>query len=385
MRLDRVLAIAKKNLRSLKHDKRTIGFLVFMPLMMIAIFGYTFGGDVKDLSVQIVNLDSGTANGSLAEDLIEKLETMDTFSIVGIDSEADRVSLAIESVQKTDIWAAIVIEENFTQNLLLSLTPQLNGSTSDSGNITVYIDGSNPNVAQAVLVALQDALQELSDELTEQFEIGEPVNLQAEMIYGEDAEFIDFFAPGVMGLAAMIITFMISILSFVRERSGMTLDRLLASPVTEGEIVAGYALAFGIVGLVQACVILATAVLLFQVNILGNVLLVLFILVLLAIGSQGMGFLLSSMARSEFQAVQFAPLVFIPSILLAGVFWPIEAIPEFLRPISALIPLTYAVEGCRSVMLRGWGVEEVLPEIAILLCFAVAMLLISTLMLKRRG
>jgi ABC-2 type transport system permease protein len=211
-----------------------------------------------------------------------------------------------------------------------------------------------------------------------------PMTVEEERVYGEGAEFIDFFAPGVMGLAAMMVTFMLSIISFVHERTTGTLDRLLSTPATEGEIVAGYALALGLVGLVQSTVILVAAVALFQVQIVGSPLLVLLIIFLLGVGNQGLGFLLSSIAKNEFQAIQFMPLILFPSILLAGVFWPLEAVPDLLRPVSYFVPLTYAVEGCRSVMIRGWGVGDVWLQLAVLAGLAAAMLLLSTYGLKRR-
>ena len=108
------------------------------------------------------------------------------------------------------------------------------------------------------------------------------------------------------------------------------------------------------------------------------------IIFLLGVGNQGLGFLLSSNARSEFQAVQFMPIILFPSILLAGVFWPLEAVPELLRPVSYFIPLTYAVDGCRSVMIRGWGVGDVWFQVAVLAAFAAVMLLLSTYSLKKR-
>lgn len=86
----------------------------------------------------------------------------------------------------------------------------------------------------------------------------------------------------------------------------------------------------------------------------------------------------------EFQAIQFIPVILLPSILLSGVFWPIQAVPEVLRPISYFLPLTDAVDGARSIMVRGWGLEQVWPDLVILTLFAAAMLIISTLLMKRR-
>ncbi len=149
-------------------------------------------------------------------------------------------------------------------------------------------------------------------------------------------------------------------------------------------MVGGYALAFGLIGLVQSGVVLATALLLFDVQVEGSLALVLLTVFLLGVGMQGLGFLLSANARTEFQAVQFIPIILFPSILLSGVFWPLESVPEVLRPISYLLPLTYAVDGARSVMVRGWGLQEIWPDLAVLLLFAVAMLALSVVLMRRR-
>jgi len=386
MKLDRIMAIARKNLRALKHDRRTVGFLVLMPLLMITIFGYTFGGDVKNLGVYIVNLDAAPANESVATPIINDILTRQTLEVKITygpqDLALDPVTLATQKVRDADIWAAIVFGPSFTAEVESAVAAMRNGSFAMPGSFTVLIDGTNPNIVTAILNDLQKSIQHVL--VSPSYGIASPISVVPDLVYGEGARFIDFFAPGVMGLAAMMVTFMLSIISFVHERSGSTLDRLLSTPATEGEIVAGYALAFGIVALIQSIVILVAAIGLFQITIHGNVLLVLLMIFVFGVGSQGLGFVLSSVARTEFQAIQFLPLILFPSILLSGVFWPLEAVPLVLRPISYFIPLTYAVDGLRSVMIRGWGVEGIWLPLAVLVAFAVVMLLLSTWALKRR-
>jgi ABC-2 type transport system permease protein len=377
MRFDRVLAIAKKNLRSLKHDRRTVGFLVLMPLLMITIFGYTFGGTVKNVDVYVVNLDQTyqtLPSQAVSAWIIENLQSRDTLHIVKILTSSDELPKAMEKVKDAEIWATIVFNATFTHDVAASSTTGL------SAYIGLIIDGTNPNIVSAVSNDLSKAIGAVLGPGG----LMSPIVVAPDLVYGEDARFIDFFAPGVMGLAAMMVTFMLSIISFVHERSASTMDRLLSTPVTEGEIVAGYALAFGFVGLIQSCVIITAAILLFNVMIVGNVLLALFVVFLLGVGNQGLGFMLSSFAKNEFQAIQFLPLILFPSILLSGVFWPIEAVPTLLRPVSYFIPLTYAVEGLRSVMIRGWSVDGIWVQLIILIGFAIAMLVLSTWGLKRR-
>jgi len=382
MNLGRAFAVARKTLRTLKHDRRTAGFLVIMPLLMITIFGYTFGGDVKNISVYVVNLDTALEDESVAVAMIEDLLTRDALDIELLGNDGTTasgealVASASEKVKDGEIWAAVIFGRNFTEDVV----ERTSTGTGLPAQIEVVIDGTNPNIVQAVYNDLQVSIRNVLGA----YAVTPPIVVSQNLVYGEGAEFIDFFAPGVMGLAAMMVTFMLSILSFVRERGTSTLDRLLSTPATEGEIVAGYALAFGFVGLVQSVVILVAAVLLFDIDIVGNPLLVLFVIFLFGVGTQGLGFLLSSFAKNEFQALQFIPLILFPSILLSGVFWPIEAVPELLRPVSYFIPLTYAVEGCRSTMIRGWGALDIWPQLLILAAFAAVMLLASTYGLKRR-
>jgi ABC-2 type transport system permease protein len=332
-----------------------------------------------------VNLDEGFGNRSLAWEIIDELNESKTLDIIEIytaeDDSLHPVDLTTQKVRNAEVWAAIVFEKNFTKDALSNIIALRQGRAFTSCNITIYLDGTNPNVATAIVREVAGSFQSL---LEEEYGMSAPVSVDTEMIYGEDTEFIDFFAPGVMGLAALLVTFMLTIVTFVRERSTSTLERLLTTPATESEIVLGYALSFGLVALAQSTVIILTGIFLFDIQIVGSPILALLIIYLLGLGSMGMGLMFSSVAKNELQAVQFIPLVFIPSILLAGIFWPLEAIPEPLRPISYLIPLTYAVDGCRSVMIRGWGVKEVWLQLTILALFALAMLLLSTLMLKRR-
>jgi len=379
----RMLAITKKVLRSLRHDRRTAAFLVLMPIFMIAIFGYTFGGEVEDVEVYIVDLDEGLGPADLSDLVIARLQGGDSLRILEVirpsSGIADPVGYGREKVESGNAWGCIVFPADFAANAL-TFSPG-NSTAADAATVTMFLDGSNLNIVQTVTSTVRSAL---SSVMVEDLGFVQPVNAVPDLVYGEGRDFLDTFAPGVISLAVMMVTFMISIISFIHERTTGTLARLLSTPVTESEVVLGYAMAFGLIGLVQSAVVMATALLLFGVQVEGSLALVLLTVFLLGVGMQGLGFLLSANARTEFQAVQFIPIILFPSILLSGVFWPLESVPELLRPVSYLLPLTYAVDGARSVMVRGWGLEEIWPDLAILLIFAAAMLALSIVLMRRR-
>jgi ABC-2 type transport system permease protein len=383
MNAQRTLAVSRKVLRSLRHDKRTAGFLVLMPIFMIAIFGYTFGGQVKGVDVYVVNLDEGSLVGSFSDLTIAHLQEDQTLHIIEVKTKnstsGDPLGEARAEVENGRAWAVIYFPENFTRDIAAYVIAPL--PKPAPVQLTVLLDASNFNIAQAVQASVQQAMGNV---LKQDMGLVSPVQMTTDMVYGGGLDFIDTFAPGVVSLAVMMVTFMLSIISFIHERSAGTLDRLLSTPLTEAEVVFGYALAFGLVGLIQSIVVLATAILLFGVVVEGSILLVLLIILLLGIGMQGLGFLLSANARNEFQAIQFIPLILFPSILLSGVFWPLQSVPEVLRPVSYVLPLTYAVDGVRSVMIRGWGLEQVGLDIGVLVFFALLMLLGSVLLMRRR-
>jgi ABC-2 type transport system permease protein len=191
-----------------------------------------------------------------------------------------------------------------------------------------------------------------------------------------------------MAFAMMMVTTMVTIFIFIEERKMGTLDRLLSSPASEVEIVVGYAIGFSMVSLVQGTVILVTAIGLFDIYIsepvFQQIVLVFGFMILMGVGHQCLGILLSSGAKNELQAVQFIPLIIFPSFLLCGFLYPIESIPYFLRPLSFVVPLTYGIDAVRSAMIRGMGVESMCCHGFALIVFLIVMLLGAIMLLKKR-
>ncbi|MCJ7697149.1 MAG: ABC transporter permease [Thermoplasmata archaeon] len=390
MKLRRTLAFSRRTLLQFRHDRRTFAFVLIMPLLMILIFGYTFGGDVKNIAVEVVNQDTGLPSGTstllpqglfLAKNITKNFDR-NTLSL----HENTNINNARKKVHDGKAWAAIIFPANFTQNFLTTLTTQ---PGTVHPKVEIYLDASNPTISAAVIKTISQTIQITLKELTttlNKTQIEMPITIEQTYAYGgSDTRFIDYFAPGVISFAIMMVTTMITIILFVNERRNGTLQRLLVSPASESEIVAGYALAFAVIGVFQSIVVLVAAILFFNITIIGNIFLALVVILLLAFGHQGLGILLSAAAKNEMQAVQFIPLILFPSILLAGLFWPIESIPSYLQPLSYIIPLRYGIDAERSIMLRGWGIGEIWVDILVLILFALLTLSASVLLLKRKN
>lgn len=376
MKPSRLFAVTTRVLQDLRNDRRQLALIFIAPLLVITIFGVAFTGDVKDVRVVVVNGDTAAGSSSLSNKVISNFDT-GVLNVAYANNESDGVA----QVQNGSASAVIVFPSNFTQ----SVAARAVGQTSvPQENVTIKLlaDKSNPNISSAIIAAVNNAVAQT---IASQGHQPPAAVDSSNAVYGANAQFIDFFAPGIISLAVWQLTTLLTLISFVGERTSGTLLRLLSSPLKEGELVAGYAVAFGAIGTVQSAVLLAAAVILFNVTIVGNVLLAFVVIALLAIVSEGLGILLSSLARREAQAVQFLPFIILPAFLLSGVFWPIQAIPTWLRPVSYLLPTTYAVEAVRSVILRGWGLDKIYPDIAALVIFASVFLTLATISLRRRA
>ena len=180
--------------------------------------------------------------------------------------------------------AVIIFPENFSKNAILKTQ---NSSYPNSAEIIIQGDDSITNIKTAILKTVNQAL---SDTL-----IAEGVNpalkVTSDPIYGKDAQFIDFFVPGILAFVVYLLTTILTLITFVGERSNGTLERVLASPVTEGEVVTGYAITFGTFGVLQVALLLSIAILVFNIIVVGNVLLAFLAVAILAITCQALGIL----------------------------------------------------------------------------------------------
>ena len=410
MNLSRALAMSRNIFLRLTHDRRTLGMMFLMPVIFIGLFGFAFSGQPEEITTIVVNDDSGLVIVpvedplppppfplNLSDGIVENFDT----KTLSIEFSSD-LEEATEKVRNGGAWAVVYFPENFTshlfgkflritQNETIRIPPiggqvysvSLNEIITTDARIEVHVDASNTQIAAVVVQSVTDTLLQTVEDVGPELAFSDA--LVVSYVYGENARFIDFFAPGIMALIVTMITIMLTIISFVREKTNGTLDRLFVSPMEPTDIILGYSLTFSIVAVFQSIEIVAIGVLFFDIQIVGSIALVLLVIVLYAIGLLGLGFLLSTIAKNEFQAVQFIPLVFTPSIILAGVIWPIESMPPIIRPVSLFIPLTYAADALRSIMIRGWGPLEIGWDILALVIFAVLMFTLSIVIMKRKA
>ena len=378
MNIRRTLCITRRIFRGLRNDWRAVAMMFVTPIVAMVIFGLAFSEGVSDVHVVVVNQDQGyhippsSVPVSIADAVIANLDT-DVLKVDQVATEEE----AVNRVRSGKAYGVIIFPEKFTSDVYAKA---LDPSLPVDPTMRVDLDKTNVTVANSILKAVGDAMLKASSS----WGVGAPVTMDAShAIYGKDANFRDFFVPGIMVFVVFILTFILTLLSFVSERTSGSLERLQVTPLRESELVIGYALAFSIIAVLQTAMVLAVIVGVFKVMVVGSILLAFLVIALLAVMSLSLGIMLSSLAKREAQAIQFLPMVALPVFLLGGVFWPVEGIPAWMRPLSYAIPPSYAVNATRSVMLRGWGVGDIWVELVAMSGFTVAFLALSVWSLHR--
>ena len=327
----RIAAITKRLLQQFRRDRRTLALLFVAPIVILGLLGYLMRGSSSAPAVGIANEDQGPLGATVAAALARSTEISMT-TIQATDGDA--------KLKDGTLVAYIVFPPGFS-------------SQAQSGTIApdVRLEGSQPGTMAPVLQALQQALIAIASAAP-----GQGVHVQPQITYlygGPGFDTLDYFGAAFIGLVVFFLVFVVTIVSFLNERSQGTLERLMASPLRRGEIVIGYMLGFTVLALIQSVEVLVFSLAVLKVHNSGNVALIFGIEALMAIAAVNLGIFLSMFARTEFQAVQFIPLVIVPQVLLSGILFSINSEPKPLQVLSDVLPLTYAVNGLRDVMIKG--------------------------------
>jgi len=198
-----------------------------------------------------------------------------------------------------------------------------------------------------------------------------------------DKSTLDYTAPAILAVLIFFFGFLLTGISFYRERSQGTLERLMASPVSRLDIVGGYLLGFLLFALVQTLILFFYLIYVLKISYHGELWQILVFQVLIGIGAVCLGTFFSIFARNEFQMIQFIPLIIVPQMFLCGLLWPVSQMPEYLQWIAKFLPLTYGVDGIRALMLQGQNLLDIGKEVGVLAGYAVGLLILAAFTLRR--
>ncbi len=363
----RVRAITRRILAQFRHDRRTLALLFLAPLLIISLLYFLLRGGGSKPAVGVVNLDPGPLGATIGS----RLESSTLVSASSMDRDtADR------RLHDGTLTGYILFPADFTPRALTEreLRPQ------------IHLEGSQPGPSQQTIQAVSQAMLAAISALPVQ---GGPPRFSPQVSYlygGPGLDTLDYLGAALIGLVVFFLVFVVTSVSFLRERTQGTLERLMATPLRRAEIVVGYMIGFTVLALVQSAEVLVFSLYVLKLYNAGSVWLIFLVAVLMAIAAVNLGIFVSMFARTEFQAVQFIPLVIVPQFFLSGILVPVSAEPGWMQVISKVLPLTYAVDGLRAVMIRGadlsWSSLQL--DTAVVAGFCVLVVVLAALTLRRR-
>ena len=386
MNLRRILVLTRRVMRQILRDRRTVGLLVFAPMFVLWLGSLLFRADPAAIPLGVVNKDEGlpiplAGRLSVGERIADELADNDSFDVMTLHHDEVDDRLGDGTVQGVLVFPPDFSAE-FHQNRQAALDLRLEGSNPTRSMVITARVTETSMKALAGLVSM--GIGPPGVPKADEEEVKLPITVKATYLYaGEEFDTMDFIAPVYIALLSMFFVFLLTCVSFLRERTQGTMERLLATPVTRLEIVLGYMAGLGVFALVQVAVILFFTVWVLKIHYLGSLALLFLVIALLAVVGVSLGILASAFARNEFQVVQFIPLLIIPQVLLGGTFWAVEEMPDFLQPLAYLMPITYANRALRDVMLKGWGLADIWPNLAVLVGLAAILVALGALTMRK--
>ena len=370
----RLRALLVKEFIQMRRDRLTFGMMVGLPIIQLLLFGFAINTDVKHLST-IVFDQSLQQEG---RDLLSAFQASEYFNIKYIATNYQEVTEAVES-GKTKV--GIIIPPDYTESI----------KHGRSAAVQVIVDASDSMTASSAIASAQLIGQIRSQEILAQRlqgiqgrEVGLPIDIRIRAWYNPDFISPFYMVPGILGIVLTMTMVMITSMAIVRERERGTLEQLIVTPMRSHELMLGKIIPYIFVGYVQATLALAVGVLVFDVPLRGSIALLYGLTTLFIIASLSLGVLISTMAKTQMQAMQMSFFVFLPSVLLSGFMFPREAMPQLFYQLGHLLPLTFYLEILRGIVLKGIGINFLWSQVFALIVYIVAALSISILKFQKK-
>ncbi|HEY7349202.1 MAG TPA: ABC transporter permease [Ktedonobacterales bacterium] len=380
----RIGALTLRIVRQFLRDPRTLALIFLAPILVMTLLNLVLNNQTSAITLAVVlptGSDQATAlfNQNLKQALEQQKDTLSVSYIAASDVDS--------TLDNGDANGVLIFPADFAA--------QLQQGNAAAESVTLKLDGSKPGPAKALNNAVTALIKNLTQQAAPSGQSAAGASLTSSPALSVTSEYLpasskdygqtDALAPLFVGLFAFFFIFLLTSVSFLRERARGTIERLLISPLSRAELVLGYVLGFTIFAVVQSLLILLYVIYVLQVHYAGNLGLIFLITLALTVGSVNLGIFLSTYARNELQVIQFIPLVLVPQALLGGLFWSVSSLPVVLKQIAYALPLTWANFGLTDVMLKGKGLETIWPDLLVLVGFAALMVVLAAFTVRRES
>lgn len=374
-------AVMLKELVHIRRQPTTLFFMLVVPLMQTIIFGYAIDTQIENIPTVVFNMDGR----QLSDELASAFANTRKFKIVAHAQDEVTFRRALTSGRAK---VGVRIPPNYADQLV----------RGEQSVLQVLIDGSDSQVASTAQSAAQllgvnlsmqlarfksDALQ-IAVARNPQGRSAQPIEVRTRMLYNPDLESSHFFVPGLVGIILQLVTLFLTSFAIVRERERGTLEQMFVTPVSRTGLLLGKLLPYALVGFVALLTVLVAMIYVFGVQVRGNVSLLLSLSMLFIFCSLGLGLFVSTLAKTQLEAIQFAFVIMLPSVLLSGFVFPRSEMPLPIYLVSFAIPVTYFIEILRGIVLRGADLSDLLPWISGLSIAGLVVMSLSVLRFQKR-
>lgn len=375
---ERILEIIRKELRQTLRDPRRRILLIGPPLIQLIVFGYAVNMDVENARLAWMDMD-GTP---LSRELLAAFEGSPNFRIV---ARPGRYAEVQDLMDRGRVDLAIAVSPGFARDLLRGGMPA----------VQILIDGTNSNTGGIVAAYAQEVLARFARDAAAG--AGPPVfsvmplprpaagpGLRPRVWFNPNLRSREYFVPGVVVNIIALVTIMLTAMSIVREKEIGTMEQLLVTPLRPVEIMLGKMLPFAALGLAEVALVTGAALLVFRVPLRGSALVLLAASSAFLLTTLGVGLFMSTVSRTQQQAMMSAVFFFMPALMLNGFAFPIANMPQAIQYLTYLNPLRYFMEIVRGVFLKGVGVAELWPQLSLLVLLGAAVFVSSALRFRKR-
>ncbi|MCZ2845621.1 MAG: ABC transporter permease [Candidatus Bathyarchaeota archaeon] len=390
-----LLQISKKDLLEFRRDRIRLITFIIMPFFMMILTGFIYPNQssLRDIPIGIADQDKGEMGQGIIE-AVENLSMSNSSPAFNVKAYND-IDEIKDAIKRQEINGGLIIPSSLSSKI----------SSNQQAELTIIEDQSSPQIGALMTQVMgklidnfgqQIAIQKLTILLGSQSLEGtprsdtsspiafiQPIASKIEGLISGEQNYFQFVAPGIIAMIVMTAVLTGLAASVSRENEQGTLDGIIVAPVSRLAIILGKAVAQSIRGLVQGIIVMIITVLIFDVTIHGNFFLIIFLLIFGIFSFVGLGILVSAFASEQETATQLLFMLQFPMLFLSGVFFPIQQMPDFMQKISALLPLTYAVEALRKIMILGAGIQEISSELIILFAFGVITLAITVPLFRK--
>jgi len=361
LRRSLVWPMLRKEFTQLRRDRLTFGMMLGIPLLQIVVFGFLVRTEVRDIPLAVVD-DARTTE---SRDLVQRLLNTHNFKFAGQLASRDQIDATLQSGKAS---AVLVVPPDFSRDI----------ARGTAASAQLVIDASDPLTASSAISGAATAA--LATQAALSGIIGgraPPFTLVIRPRYNPALRDAVNIVPGLIGVILTITLVMIMSLSLVRERERGTLEQLIVTPISKTAVILGKILPFLGIGFVQVTVVLIAARVIFHVPSEGSLLLLYFFALLFMLGMLALCIFMSTLARTQTQALQLSLLIMLPSILLSGFMFPLAAMPRIARIAGSLLPVTHFLTALRGILLKGAGITALWPEALILTAVALVLITLS--------